>query len=841
MLRGWAPAPEFFSSVALSAALAILFSVLTRLLESRQSEISSEILCWCILPVLFAIAERSAIHLPVPFSAPTSWQAPSLSLWLIAATLACASLYRAEVGPVELLPVLTPLLMIAEHRMRPDTRLPKQHQAWYTLPSLVTSIWGASVIALIGMTISMGKIPVHWFRVLMLPVPVTALWWAYVGFMRLEDGANGSLAGGTTIPLKQRITNIRLPMRVVVFLLFAFGWQWYVYGSPSPDVILPLASLGLFKALSWYFTAQTAHRSSWCVAPAVATFSLAASRSPYNEALNSQAMLNIGAAFLSLAQVVSILPRKAPCRVGLLFVLLFPLAWYVRNGLDIQASQSRVLTTSTHPAETLIQLANASFARLMETQSQTYSAAEAEYRRRYGIEPPPGFEEWYEFAKENESPIIDEFDTLTNGIKHFFRLSGLEFTHLTRIAFFDSLSDTWSCTFLSENATTHCRHLSLLNDRNYGNSLTTLLKDLPGKIPDMTFLVNQLDEPRVLIPPTDQEDHAKQRYRIKKLSGKATLPTLTRFCLQEISRNTNETLVETLGLPFVTNQTAVLDLCQHPEYAEQHGLLAHPPNFRLLTGPVPILSTGALSTMGDILFPSPAYTVEDPFKYDAASDIPWEKKRNYLYWTGSTTGGMATDNSWKQFHRQRFVALAQNLDQTGHVYLQEENEIVQRETSWFLNSRLYDVAFTQIFGCNPEYCRDQFDYFRVKSWAGWNDAIKSRLVFDLDGNGISGRYYKLLASRSAVLKQTLLREWHDDRLVPWVHYIPVSMGMEELPELVRWLASAELGQRRAKEIADQGREWFGKALRPVDRTVYMYRLMLELARLRDPSREATAM
>jgi len=113
---------------------------------------------------------------------------------------------------------------------------------------------------------------------------------------------------------------------------------------------------------------------------------------------------------------------------------------------------------------------------------------------------------------------------------------------------------------------------------------------------------------------------------------------------------------------------------------------------------------------------------------------------------------------------------------------------------------------------------------------------KSRLTFDLDGNGISGRFYSLLASRSLPLKQTILREWHDDRLVPWVHYVPISLGMEELQDVVWYFTVDARGKELAREIAEEGRVWFGKAMREVDRGLYVYRLMLELARLQDPMR-----
>ncbi|KMU71709.1 capsular associated protein [Coccidioides immitis RMSCC 3703] len=241
--------------------------------------------------------------------------------------------------------------------------------------------------------------------------------------------------------------------------------------------------------------------------------------------------------------------------------------------------------------------------------------------------------------------------------------------------------------------------------------------------------------------------------------------------------------------------------------------------------------------MGDILYPSPAY-IESEFQYVEANDVDWDKKINNLYWAGSTTGGFASTDQWRDYHRQRFVSLAQNLRRRQHYYLRERGGVISRVSSSFLNSRLFDVAFTRIFQCEKKYCRDQHMYFKVKSWADKDKALRSRLAFDIDGNGISGRYYKLLASKSAPLKQTLFREWHDERLVPWVHYIPVSQSLEELPELVFYLTSTEAGQKRAREIAEQGRDWFSKAFRDVDLTVYTYRLMLELARLQDPKRPA---
>jgi hypothetical protein len=107
-------------------------------------------------------------------------------------------------------------------------------------------------------------------------------------------------------------------------------------------------------------------------------------------------------------------------------------------------------------------------------------------------------------------------------------------------------------------------------------------------------------------------------------------------------------------------------------------------------------------------------------------------------------------------------------------------------------------------------------FFRFGEFEDDNAAFRYRFVFDLDGNSFSGRFYGFLASHSVVLKQTLFREWHDERLFPWVHYVPISLGLGELPEVMRYLVLTDSGAKTAKEIAEGGRTWKLRALRMVD-------------------------
>lgn len=510
---------------------------------------------------------------------------------------------------------------------------------------------------------------------------------------------------------------------------------------------------------------------------------------------------------------------------------------YGANNLAIRRAENAAKRTfggtREHPVDILMRGAKAQFSGLIHRQSKTLQEAKDEYRLRYKMEPPPGFEAWYKFAVANESPIIDEFDLIHKQVAPFLKLSGAEIQTIMDRTYIDGASEVWSCHYNRNEAKARCEHPYRSFDRHISTLFETVGKFAGAELPDIRFLVNHLDEPMVLLPST-----TTTRVNVTDMSRLPIWPTITKECAAhqvEISQNKDER--DSYSLPFIKDAASAMDICRHPEYENMHGMFISPVSFRLVNGLVPILSTGAPSTMGDILMPSPAY-IESEFVYDSEQEPEFYEKTNSVYWAGSTSGAFADSERWRDFHRQRFVQFAQNLGREQYYYLEEKDDTVERVPSSFLNGRLFDVAFTRIFQCQSKECREQKAFFPPGAWADKDAALKSRLVFDLDGNGISGRYYKLLASKSLPLKQTLIREWHDERLIPWLHYVPVSQSLEELPELVMYLTSTEAGQNKAKEMADKGREWYGKAMRKVDMSIYIYRLMLELARLQDPKRLA---
>ena len=81
----------------------------------------------------------------------------------------------------------------------------------------------------------------------------------------------------------------------------------------------------------------------------------------------------------------------------------------------------------------------------------------------------------------------------------------------------------------------------------------------------------------------------------------------------------------------------------------------------------------------------------------------------------------------------------------------------------------------------------------------------SKSAFDIDGASYTECFQRLLQSSNTVFKMTMFQEWHVDFLRPWVHYVPVTLGVQKLPETSSFLVETEKGQEIGKVGAEEGR------------------------------------
>lgn len=530
------------------------------------------------------------------------------------------------------------------------------------------------------------------------------------------------------------------------------------------------------------------------------------------------------------------------------------------------ASQGTFPPEKPHPVARLIQNAEQQFETKRSRQSRTLADAVQEYRRRYNMHPPPHFNKWFEFAQAKGVQIIDEYDTIYHSLLPFWGLAPQTIRSRARetLGFDNQVMGVLvrgGKVTLSDGGG---------DGRQWQRDATVgMMKDFVQYLPDMDLVFNLHDEPRVILPsedlhrlvsvakgraiPTSFENPSPvnawspkpsdvnkgdriDEVRTTRFNRFAHQPTWTNSRIscpvdspaRSLDENpTDDTKSYAYGeLGFIYNTTAASDICNTPSLRYTYGFFDRPNAFDVVHDLVPVFSQSKISSFQDILYPSPWYWA-DKVPYESKKDITWNEKQDKLYWRGSTTGGFSRAGGWRRQHRQLFVSNVNALDTTKVLKRDEKDAWTSKKVSRRDYRDLFDVKFTFIGQCDPEDCAAQGEYFDVAKHAGQQDAWTYKYLVDIDGNAFSGRFYAFLQSNSLVSKIAIFREWHDEWLKPWVHYIPLSLRGDEYAETVRYFASEEEGKTMAPRMAQQGQEWSKKVLRNEDFEVWFFRLLLE--------------
>lgn len=540
-----------------------------------------------------------------------------------------------------------------------------------------------------------------------------------------------------------------------------------------------------------------------------------------------------------------------------------------------------------HPASQLISAAESDFHHVLSRQSTSLAGAVSEYRRRYGIAPPPQFDEWYEFAIRNNVVMIDEYDTINEMLLPFWAVKPATIrSRITR-----ELGGEDSA--LVGVAIRNGEVVNIEKGDDWQRGATKSMMDkFVQHLPDMDLGFNIHDEPRVVVPtshlslmvskareevlpraaknrsprngfsarPEDMNDGKRfvETYvsKFNRFAHQQTWTPSRLSCPADSQAQTfedyapdNLTAYAAGPLNYVYNITAFSDICISPSLSSTFGFFERPNAFNIIHELTPVFSQSKISSFQDILYPSPWYWV-GKVSYDPSHDTTWENKTNALYWRGSTTGGFSRNGGWRRQHRQHIVQRINAPDKAQVLVsggadgtsMAEEGALSVSEVDRRSLKHLIDVHFSHVGQCDPSDCDAQKEFFHVTERADGQNAWYFKHLLDMDGNAFSGRFYSFLKSRSLTYKMAVFREWHSEWLKPWVHYIPLSLKGDEHLDLVKWFSGDDgkaktqpdksgngdsQGEKKAREIAQRSTEWHDKALRNVDFEAWFFRLLLE--------------
>ena len=82
-----------------------------------------------------------------------------------------------------------------------------------------------------------------------------------------------------------------------------------------------------------------------------------------------------------------------------------------------------------------------------------------------------------------------------------------------------------------------------------------------------------------------------------------------------------------------------------------------------------------------------------------------------------------------------------------------------------------------------------------------------------------------MSTKSVVLKSTIFPEWYSERVMPWVHYVPIKVDYSDLYDVMTFFVGTPDGKGSHDEIAAklarQGKAWAAEHWRPDDMASFM--------------------
>jgi len=534
------------------------------------------------------------------------------------------------------------------------------------------------------------------------------------------------------------------------------------------------------------------------------------------------------------------------------------------------------------------------------TKSKSLGEAIAEYRRRYKINPPTNFERWYDFAISRGSIIIDDFDQIHNDLLPFWGIKPSKIREITGYMLERPWTDVGGLR-IANKTTTLSPHM-VPTHRWMVEGAATMINTFAEWLPDMDLALNLNDESRVAVPWLDMEKLLQSANSARKnLQESQIIPSFSvntpgtwknNFMDTEPPYPPNEPSAffseassvdsfdnyGTIGCspdslarrwkwwnkkyfcqscasphslgPFLSNWALSGSLCHQPDIANLHGFHLSPSAFKPTRMLFPIFSQSKIPTFSDIMFPSP-WNYMDKVIYNESMDIPFSQKEDTLFWRGATSEGFSLRNTWEGMQRQRFVHLANHTSKTTTVSLllpESTHSTVYQQKNVPLSNILaktnVNVSFVgEATRCYTDDCTAQEREFHFSGPVDFQEHWQYKYLIDLDGAGFSGRFLPFLQSRSLVFRAAGFRQWFDERLTAWKHFVPVDGRLHGVWDLLAYFGgtAGRNGEvehtREGEKIAEDGREWARKVLRREDMEVYMFRLLLEWGRIVDDKRD----
>ncbi|KAJ7644039.1 glycosyl transferase family 90-domain-containing protein, partial [Roridomyces roridus] len=485
-----------------------------------------------------------------------------------------------------------------------------------------------------------------------------------------------------------------------------------------------------------------------------------------------------------------------------------------------QTSPTPVLFVDPTAAEA-IAYAHSRLDALLAQQSTTLSEAVARYTLKAGRNPPPNFAQWFDFARENDC-LIDEYDQIQKDFEPFYQLAlhkPTQFQSMINQRHDELIKETLELLSPKRQSALGMTAIGIKDGKMqlppyrgtwYHSDLAVRLRRFQHFLPDLEFLLNGRDEPRVVFDVRELDAHERALEPPKDSRPFHNVPNRTDIFF----RNHSGCDLLSSGNGFATDISADVpcknvSLLFTPMIHNFLVLLSSSSTY-FTTDLWPLLSMAKISPcFSDILFPSLYYYTGRWSPRLKPNDILWSDKKTQIYWRGASNGGHIIGENYRSFPRFRLIELAREFP-----------DLINAEMTSFPGDH-----------CTNDQC-DRERIIKIYNISGpiapKDDVLQFKYLLDVDGNTFSGRFLNLLKSGSLVFKATAFVEYFDDWLRPYEHYIPLKPDLSDLVDKVRWAIANEAEARR---ILETGKLFAERVITDKQNDCYFSAVLLEWGRV----------
>ncbi|KAM0756101.1 hypothetical protein T439DRAFT_296122 [Meredithblackwellia eburnea MCA 4105] len=554
--------------------------------------------------------------------------------------------------------------------------------------------------------------------------------------------------------------------------------------------------------------------------------------------------------------------------LALAALALFSASSSPSSGLRLQSVKSKPITGTfayataspelepyeVHPIHTLMKQAKQSWEAKLARQSKTYEEAVAEYRRRYKRDPPNGFQAWYDWAVAHDVQLIDEYDSLSRNVEPFFSLPPEEL---------------WSrIDILREHSLSH-KFLTIRNGTSMGwkgaewrdvvcNFFFEGIEEFIPLLPDLDIALFLHDGPMLFHDAEAMSGYlqaAQEGQWVDEsklpINGQTAWSARQRTCGPDSNfRRADmglENQYQNSGPSFIRDHQDAMNYCKHPDTMSLHGSTAVSPWLSRLE---PTFTLSKTFANGDWLWPAPIQYDLVPKNEVAFKDKPIHK----IVWRGTPDGiWVEYGHDWRHSHRFRAIYLTNSNDTenlrllrvTKKDSLGREYQTDIQASLAQLNERYTNVRPTnRAVQCDEPLCTYVEAMLPFSPKISLEEMAAHRYVLDVDGNAYSARFRTHLLSNQIPFKSTRYPEWYSDKIEPWLHYVPLKQDYSDLYNILAFFSGDMTPERDghhddlAEQIAVAGKDWAQRFWRQEDTKAYLFRLMLEYARVMDRTRDS---